>query len=476
METEKRRSRSIFLAATLSMFLYGGCGNGEVGAPNFIVISVDALRFDSLGFNGFPGEVSPNIDRLASQSLVFRNCFVQAPWTKPSVASLFTSLYPQVHRLTNHEGEFWGGSAQELKTGVLTEEAVTWAEALRANGYATAAFVSNPWIVRPYGFAQGFDFYDDHIVGLAIPANRLTENARAWIATRAKDTPFFVYLHLMDVHAPYAYYSPRSDFDVLHDEKILGADRTLSDSDVPYARWQNIEKRPDWATDEMRHTLNYWRARYASGVRSMDRRLRPFFEFLETRGLFENSYLILTSDHGEEFFEHGDWSHGQNLFDHQLRVPLLIRPPGGLEKSRDVTDVVESIDLMPTTLALAGAEPGTTVQGRNIAGLLAEEDNTPERSSFATATQPNPFLYSVRTRNHHLVFDVRTENSLLFDLRTDPWEQTDVSEVQADTAEKLRNRILEHVRESTAGGTLQNLPAELPAGLLEQLKSLGYVN
>lgn len=167
-----------------------------------------------------------------------------------------------------------------------------------------------------------------------------------------------LYLHLMDVHAPYAYYAPREDFDSLSGSK-WGEERILSEQEAPYNRWSNIETRPEWATEEMRHTLSYWKTRYASGVRAMDRRLGPFFDFLRRHGTLERSYFLLTSDHGEELFEHGDWSHGQNLYDHQLRVPLVIRPPGGLRERRRIVATVDSIDLMPTVLALAaGPGPG----------------------------------------------------------------------------------------------------------------------
>ena len=381
----RSRFAAVLLLAAL-VVLSPACGSKQDLRPSFILINVDTLRADYLGCYGFEGDISPGIDALASESCLSENSFVQAPWTKPSVASLLTSLYPQVHQLTNHEGRYWGDATGPMTTGGLAEEAVTLAEALQAQGYETAAFVSNPWLVSTYGFAQGFDFYDDHIVGLAIPADRLTENARAWIETRSERAPFFLYLHLMDVHAPYAYYAAREDFDSLSGSK-WGEERILSEQEAPYNRWSNIETRPEWATEEMRHTLSYWKTRYASGVRAMDRRLGPFFDFLRRHGTLERSYFLLTSDHGEELFEHGDWSHGQNLYDHQLRVPLVIRPPGGLRERRRIVATVDSIDLMPTVLALAAAPAQSTTQGRDISGLLEGGGNSTATASYATATQ-----------------------------------------------------------------------------------------
>ena len=465
----------LVLLLTAMLAHLSACSNAPHLPPSFILINVDTLRADYLGCYGFEGDVSPNIDALASEAFRFDNSFVQSPWTKPSVASLFTSLYPQVHQLTNHEGRYWGETTGQMKTGVLAGEAVTLAEVLQAQGYETAAFVSNPWLVSTYGFAQGFDFYDDHIVGLAIPADRLTSNARAWIETRSGNAPFFLYIHLMDVHAPYAYYAPREDFDSLAGQNRR-EERVLSEQEVPYKRWNNIEKKPQWATEEMRHTLSYWKTRYASGVRAMDRRLGPFFDFLRRRETLDRAYFLLTSDHGEELFEHGDWSHGQNLYDHQLRIPLLIRPPGGLREAGRVEDIVESVDVMPTILALAGAPAESRAQGRDVSSVFEGTTDPGEAATYATATQRHPGLYSIRTRNHKLLFGLDTGELQLYDLARDPAEQLNLGGSQPEITERLRNQLLAHIAESTAEGTLEAEPAPIPQDILDKLRSLGYVN
>ncbi len=278
----------------------------------------------------------------------------------------------------------------------------------------------------------------------------------------------------MDVHAPYAYYAPRKDFDSLAGQ-TQGEERVLSEQEVPYKRWNNIEKKPEWATEEMRHTLSYWKTRYGSGVRAMDRRLAPFFDFLRRRGILDRAYFLFTSDHGEELFEHGDWSHGQNLYDHQLHIPLMVRPPGGLPETRRIEDIVESVDLMPTILALAGAPAESTAQGRDVSGLFQGRADPAETATYATATQWHPGLHSIRTRNHKLLFDRDTRELWLYDLVQDPEEQQNVAENQAEIAAKLQHRLQAHIAESTARGTLEAEPAPIPEDILKKLRSLGYV-
>ena len=176
------------------------CGEGRPEPPNLILVVADTLRADYLGFYGFDGDVSPILDRLAAESVVFENCFSQAPWTKPSAASLLTSLYPGTHGLTDHEG---GYGSEEPRTSVLPDSAVTLAEILGERGYRTGAFVANSFLARDYGFAQGFDVYDDYAAPAETPADEILVHAGRWLEHSDQDRPFFLYVHLMDVHWPY---------------------------------------------------------------------------------------------------------------------------------------------------------------------------------------------------------------------------------------------------------------------------------
>jgi len=441
--------------------------------PNIILILVDTLRADYLGAYGFRGAVSPHVDALAGESIVFRNCFTPAPWTKPAVASLFTSLYPQVHGLTNHEGKYWGDETPGLKTGVLSERAVTLAEGLREQGYRTAGFVSNPWVTTAYGFAQGFDFYHEKETGLTTTVDDLADDARSWIEALDSDEPYFLYLHFMDVHAPYN--ASHEDYRALQGSRDVYSGTRLGPNELPDLRWSNIEVRPDWATDEMRREVRYWRARYASGVRAFDRRLGKLLGWLRETGELERSLLVFTSDHGEELHEHGDWSHGQNLYDHQLHVPLMVRNPGGRGGGAEVHSFVELVDLMPTLLSLAGTVAPERAQGRDVSVLLEGGATEDPDVTFATATQRVPGLYSVRTPSHKLTYEIDTEQRSLFDIVRDGDEQRDIAARQPKIADELQDRLLTYIRDSVSGGTLEAETAEIPPELKERLEALGYL-
>lgn len=459
----------------LGLLLSTTACRGRADRPNIILMLVDTLRADYLGVYGFEGEISPNLDRFAEESVVFLNCFSQSPWTKPAVASLFTSLYPESHGLTNHEGKYWGDPSHEARMGILSDRAVTLAEALRERGYQTAAFISNPWIQAKYGFAQGFDVYDEQylVTNRKWPVDTLARKARSWLESRNPDEPFFLYLHFMDVHAPYP--GSRSDFDTLIESPSLGSDLTLTESEAPDIRWKNIENRPEWATNRMRRRLSYWRARYASGVRTFDRRLASFLKSLSRTGEFNDSYVIVTSDHGEELFEHGDWSHGQNLFDHQLHVPLLIRNPKGQQGGRRVEKITELIDLMPTLLSIAGAESEAPMQGQDISSYFFGNPPDDARVSFATATQRNPALHSLRTKRHKFILNVKTGQSRLFDILADPGEKKGHPGLELETAQVLRDQLTAHVAQSAALGTFPTKTTDVSEEELERLKSLGYI-
>lgn len=468
--------RARLAPATLALAA-AGCGPGPSAPPvppNVIVCLVDTLRADYLGFGGFDGPISPAIDAFAAESVVFERCVAPAPWTKPSVASLFTSLHPAAHGLTNHEGRYWGGEAPNGRTGVLPAAATTLAETLRAAGYVTGAFVANPWITARYGFAQGFDVFDEHAVDIDTPADRLFASARSWLDGLPPERPFFAYLHLMDVHAPYD--GERADYDELRASPDVGPAAPIAEERTPHELFQNVEKRPAWASDELRRDVAYWRARYASGVRALDRRLATFFDWLRRRDLLDESVLVFTSDHGEELYEHGSWSHGANLFEHQLHVPLFVRLPGGQEGGRRVGAIVSLLDLAPTLAELAGVAPPAGWSGRSFARLATGDGAAADGGiGVATATRERPSLHALRTRDHKLVLDRENGEVQLFDLRADPGEAADVAASERARAEELRARLEAYLERVEERGVLPAESAAIPPELEAGLRALGYL-
>ena len=281
--------------------------------PSTILIVVDTLRRDYLGIHGFEGDISTNLDWLALESARFDKAFAPAPWTKPSVATLLSGLHPQTHGVRDQ-----GGRIHRDATDTLSDEAHTLAEVFQNAGYDTAAFVGNAWLGPSYGFGQGFDTYfvDNHD-GL------LVDKASEWIASRGDDAPYFLYLHLINVHGPYR--APESDYLVLRDSPSLSPDRMLVKGDP--ARPRHFEATP-FAHAGEKDQLRAWKAKYAATVRQLDRRVGALISELRESGELERTWVVFTSDHGEEFLEHDSWEHGYSLCDHQFHVPLWMREPG----------------------------------------------------------------------------------------------------------------------------------------------------
>lgn len=439
--------------------------------PSIVLILVDTLRRDYLGFHGFQGPISPNLDWLARESVVFENAFTQAPWTKPSVASLLTSLHPDTHGLDNHEGLFGPRQNQALTTGVLPAEAVTLAEALKGAGYRTAAFVANPWIHGRYGFDQGFEFYE---VMETLP--EILERARGFVR-KDEGRPFFLYLHFMDVHGPYD--APEEDFHAMGTSPSLAV-RTEPPAGVlgklppylagiPWFGEGEFQNRTFGEVIAFRLTRSQTvRARYAANVLDFDRRIAPFLNDVRNSELDQNTILLLTSDHGEELLEHGGWDHGFNLYDQQIRVPLLIRTPGARDRAR-VTPAANLVDVMPTLLALANVDAPKGIEGEDLLGAERTDE-----ASFSAATKHREGVHAVRTERYKLISDGKTGTVSLFDLEADPGEYRDIASENEAEKRKLLGLLSQHI-EQARRSRLHPESAVIPEEIRKRLESLGYL-
>ena len=443
--------------------------------PSIILIVVDTLRADYLGCYGFDGDVSPRIDELAAESVLFENCSSQAPWTTPSMASMMTSLLPQAHGVAlspEDPREFHEWRRQ--RTSAVPESAVTLAEALRDRGYRTGAFVSNAFLSPDLGFSQGFEVFDDSAAknrGRAAP--EVLEPAGRWLDTALGSRhPFFLYIHLMDVHGPYD--SPEGDFNAVREGPGLGEDRKLSIKE--FDRIQPYLRHPQWT--RMRHgkKLRTWRGRYAAGVHAADGHLGHMLRRLRQEERWQNTVVVLTADHGEALFDHGGWDHGFSLFKHQLHVPLLIRYPGGERGGTRVSDVVRLVDLMPTLLKIAEAEVPSKVAGADLAPLtrLTAGVEAP-RSVFASSIKNRPGRSSVTVGRYKLIADADGGNTRLFDLVSDPGELHDIAPVRSDVVRDLKVELLDELMNIAANAPAPEATVELTDEEVEQLRELGYV-
>ncbi len=420
--------------------------------PNVLVILVDALRPDHLGIGGHDLPTSPEIDRLAGEGVVFTSAFAHSTWTKPSIATLFTSLYPGQHgidRVGIQEGDSY-------RTDVLHEGYDTLAERFQAAGYATIGILNQVHLQARFGFAQGFDHYEA-VRGLG--ARKLNNKLLAQLEGIGT-SPFFAYLHYLDVHWPYtARLEGRQD--------SFGSLRMESE---PPRRGNRVA---DWAENlDSESDLAALEARYDQEVAFVDAAIGQLMLALQAMDLYDNTIVVVTADHGEGFLEHDKLLHSFAPYDEVLQVPLVFRLPQGLlEAVPDVDTPVGLIDLMPTLLELTSLPPAPQVQGRSLVPLMLGEDAA-ERWIFAESAE----AVAVRSRTHKLIrfLDGHVE---FYDLGSDPGEQVPHSGACVNVCGQLAEQLVGHQR---AMSELRELirtgeTAILDEKELEELRSLGYL-
>ncbi|MEF8789142.1 MAG: sulfatase [Haloarculaceae archaeon] len=398
--------------------------------PNVLLITVDSLRADAVATDE---PATPAVDRLAEEGIVYERAFAQGTFTTLSMPSLFTSRYPSSLPPVGVVEDMVGSAV----TGVPT-----LTEALHDAGYATAGFHSNPLLSDPFGFDEGFDTFDsqlplagvprlpgrakiltDKLLRLVrkhayLPGERLTDRALNWLDRRPGDRPFFCWLHYMDVHGPYQSKSGNAYANKLRAERL----------------WRKAVASPGDLTDTERERL---RRTYREEVEYTDGCVGRLLDGLRRRGLLEETVCVLTADHGEEFGEHGRYSHPDHLYDEVVHVPLVVRRPDREPGRAD--HPVELVDVAPTVLEAVGAEPPAPFAGRRLS------DPAPGHAISEAGVAPT-YKAGVRTdRWKYIRYGDREE---LYDLRADPGEQTDVAgnhpSVLADLSGTLDDHLATH--------------------------------
>ncbi len=426
-----------------------GCRRDAESRPprRIVLISIDTLRPDHLGAYGYPRPTSPVLDAVAKQGVVFEDASAPSPWTLPSHASLLTGLYPSRHALTSHEVR-------------LPESVATLASLLEAGGFVTAAVVNSHNLSSLFGLERGFrEFqYVKELVSQREPSRSITDQATEWIR-RYVGQRLFLFVHYYDVHSDYR---SRPEYEQQFVRPYTGsADGTTA---------QMIASRAGqlaFREEDAQHLIDL----YDAGIRQMDDELARLFTAVDDG---EETLLVITSDHGEEFLEHGGVLHGRTQFEEVVRVPLILRAPG-IPRGVRVATPVSLIDVMPTLLAAAGLAVPPSLDGADLAPTWRGAGRElGERHFYYEADHNNAepdVTRAVRHRKDKLHFNRLTSAVTLFDLTTDPGEHVDLvgrrPEVSADLRAKL-DAFREVHRE--AGGAVTLSPEQQ-----ERLRSLGYV-
>jgi len=429
-------------------------------SPEIIFISIDTLRADHLSSYGYERNTSPNLDLLAKEGVLAEHFIAHAPWTLPSHASMFTGLLPYEH-----------GAVEPLSS--IDPKMTVFPELLKQKGYRTAAYVTGILVSQKFGFDSGFDvfsFKDSQ------DAATTTREAAGWFL--AENAPSFLFLHLFDLHYPYkpppelyTHFGPPTPF--LNAE--IGSD--FGD----FLRWANGA--PEHAA---RSSID----RYDELILSVDFVLGRFFEMLRRAGRYDNAMIVVVSDHGEEFYEHGAWGHSQHLFDESIRVPLIVKFPRGACAGARLSDrSIPSKAIADLIMSVAGQTPEMNLR------LSCGERGVPELLEELAATGPvfsetqfswisehqGAHRFSARTTTHKLLEPYHpNENAmekfghdwLLFDLANDPGEKNNIHTPEAAAA---LDKVIAEENEKFASRIEEGTTLRLDDETINRLRSLGYL-
>jgi arylsulfatase A-like enzyme len=432
--------------------------------PNVILISIDTLRADRLGSYGHPRPTSPAIDALARESILFERAFSHSPKTASSHMSVFTSLYPSGHGVVN-----WEENGFRLSPDIPTLPGL-----LNRAGYRTAANTGGGNVAAELGFDEGFEAYSSHNArgqSLAVASFVLADLVKS---SRSAGKPFFLFFHTYDVHDPYTppaafarlFVDPAYKGAILDDPEELRASAPRGGYDLLHPKyWASVDRK---SPADLRHVSDL----YDAGIREVDTALAGFFARFRELGLAANTVLVLISDHGEEFLEHGGFNHN-SVYQEVLHVPLILRLPGAGFGGTRVGARVRLIDLMPTLLALAGLPSPPHAQGESLIPLYAGAG--PKRDRFAFSEWRNGGQRALQTESWKYV--ERLGRDELYDLATDPGEKRSLAAAQGQPlyqAITRSDRLQSLSRELLASFDRGDKP-RLDEATRRELQALGYL-
>ena len=424
-----------------------------------VLIILDTVRADALSCYGNPSSTTPRIDAVAAQGVRFEHAISASGWTLPAVASIFTGAWPTVH----------GGLGKTTTLTPIRDELPTAAEVLKQAGFATLGIANAAFVSPMLKLDRGFDVFD-HKYTYNWDARRADETIDAAIdllrASKGKST--FLMIHLFDPHLDY---DPPGSY-----KTMFTAGRTEPAPPLTDGMCREMAG-GDGDAPPTPEDIAYVRAVYHGEVAFMDEHVGRLIDALVSFELYDDATVIITSDHGEEFWDHNGFEHGHTLYDELIRVPLIVKFPLSVQPVKAVVeDQVRTVDAMSTVFDVYDiAQPGS-FEGRSLLPLAQGKPDEP-RVAFSESTLYGRRMISWRVGDYKFIYDAEDNHGELYDCRKDPHERIDILKDRPDVARKLSTELLTFYRGvlDRAGGMSKPEPVNLSPSRIKQLRSLGYI-
>lgn len=443
----------------------------QQNTKNVILISLDTLRPDHLGCYGYSRDTSPSIDSFAKESALFQNTFATSPWTLPSHVSMLTSLNCINHQVYHIN--------QTMDPSLLT-----LADILRTKGYFTGAITGGGYVSGLYGFSKGFDSY--HVRGAILDKHAAEVGCRyalEWIE-RHKDRNFFLFLHTYQIHTPYLSPSP-------YNTLFLEEGAAFTDIDLGQLRFNHENRYKSVSAALKQNIIDLYDAEIRYTDESM---IKPLLDKLKKLNLYDNTMIILTSDHGEEFFEHNSWQHLHSLYNETIKIPLIIKFFNSEHAGKRIKKFARIIDIMPTILDELGIGSwNQKIDGESLLELLSAKKQEKNERIFISELASNvmkkhvPKKVAINLDKQKLILNSdfkpedlayffspppELERMEVFDLDADPDELKNIARKDPQLARALSNFLNTFNKQKRKVAPEE---AKLNKELREQLKALGYI-
>jgi arylsulfatase A-like enzyme len=445
---------------------------------NVVVVVVDTLRADRLGAYGHSRNTSPRMDAIAREGTLFHRYYAASPWTAPSFGTMFTGMSPAMHRggtvLNASDNPRLRGTARRLKGFSLypvRADIQTVAEQLSCCVDASAAFVSNPFLHPSLGFNRGFGTYDYQTK--ARKAVDITDAAIDWLKAHAEKQVFAV-VHYMDTHQPYA-----------PDESLRREFFPMDGGRLTPAITRKVGELREMMLKE--NELAFLRGVYDAQVHTVDQHIGRLYDAMAGLQLLDNTWLVITADHGEEHFDHGSFFHGLQYTDEVIRVPLIIRAPGGQwGANNQVAYSACQMDLAPTLLDVFGVSTPASMEGKSLIPLMTGEEKH-DRTCYMEMSMLRDAVHSnIENRfRKHALFDGRYKviqsmdgsSTEVYDLDMDALEQAPIPPAHPGAYKSIRalHQYVRNRQPALEKIPISDGPTRLPEDVSESLENLGYV-